>query len=106
MEDPVLVSNPVEVVDNLSRDRFELWLSGPERTFVGFLGYTMPEPGVYELQHTIIDEAFGRQGYARTLVTKVLQQLDEREEKIIPMCSYVERYLERFPQYRGLVAER
>ncbi|MFB9775620.1 GNAT family N-acetyltransferase [Brevibacterium otitidis] len=106
MEDPVLVTKPVEVVDNLSRDRFELWLSGPSRTFVGFLGYTTREPGVYELQHTIIDEAFGRQGYARTLVTKVLQQLEEREEKIIPVCSYVQRYLERFPQFGSLVAEQ
>ncbi|GAA4283878.1 GNAT family N-acetyltransferase [Brevibacterium daeguense] len=105
MKEPVLVTTPVEVVNNLTRERFELWLSGPERTFVGFLGYQLPEPGVYELRHTIIAEAFGRQGYARTLVTKVLDQLRERGQRIVPTCSYVQRYLRRFPQYADLVAE-
>lgn len=103
MSTPEIVTTPVEVLDNLTHDRFELWLSGPERTFVGFLGYRLEQPGVYDLQHTIISESFGRQGYARTLVTKVLDQLREREQRIVPTCSYVQRYLERFPQYADLV---
>lgn len=103
MSTPEIVTTPVEVLDNLTHDRFELWLSGPERIFVGFLGYRLEQPGVYDLQHTIISESFGRQGYARTLVTKVLDQLREREQRIVPTCSYVQRYLERFPQYADLV---
>lgn len=104
MDKPVLVTTPVEVVDNMTHERFELWRSGPERTFVGFVAYQLAEPGVYDLRHTIISEAFGRQGYARTLVTKALDELRERRQRIIPTCSYVQRYLERFPDYADLVA--
>ena len=39
MSTPEIVTTPVEVLDNLTHDRFELWASEPERTFVGFLGY-------------------------------------------------------------------
>ena len=104
MTTPKLASTPVEVVDNRTRDRFEIRLADEDATFVGFLGYTLERPGVYNLQHTIISEAFGRQGYARTLVTHVLDGMRERGEKIIPSCTYVQSYLERFPQYQDLVA--
>ena len=104
MSTPVLVTTPVEVVDNMTHERFELWTSWPERSFVGFVAYQLEDPGVYDLRHTIISESYGRQGYARTLVTLVLDQLREREQRIVPTCSYVQRYLERFDQYGDLVA--
>lgn len=104
MKDPVLVSTPVTVEKNDDHDRFELWTGEPERTFVGFLAYTMLPSGVYDLQHTIIKEEFGRQGFARTLVTHVLEALRAEGHTILPTCSYIQRYLERFPQYADLVA--
>ena len=104
MNQPQISDPQVEVVDNLSRERFELWSTGPEKLFYGFLGYRITEPGVLDLQHVIIDEQYGRRGYARALVTLVLDELRERNQKIIPTCSYVEDYLERFPQYADLRA--
>lgn len=105
MTTPKLVTTPVEVVENTDRERFEMRLAGPDGDFVGFLGYTVRQPGVYDVQHTIIAEAYGRQGYARTLVTKVLDELRERGQHIVPTCTYVQRYLERFPQYQDLVVD-
>lgn len=95
------------------RGRFELRQDG---TFIGFLGYSVDQiPAadddagqartVVRLQHTIIDEAHGRKGYARALVTLVLQRLAAEGELIVPECSYVQRYLSRYPEFRGLVYE-
>ena len=45
------------------RGRYGLWHGS---TFIGFLGYSL-EGDVATLQHTIINEEYGRQGYAPTL---------------------------------------
>ncbi|APF41466.1 GNAT family N-acetyltransferase [Neomicrococcus aestuarii] len=84
---------------NEDRGRFDLW-QGDQ--FIGFLGYH-EEDGVVEVQHTIIDEKFGRKGYARALVTMVLEQLRTEGKKIIPQCSYVLDYLGRYPEYKDMV---
>lgn len=106
-ETPELPDVAVDIVDNLSRDRYELWrvTAGEERTFIGFLAYQHREDGVIDLQHTVISERYSRQGFARMLVTQVLDNLRERGEKIVPTCDYVQDYLRRFPDYRDLVAD-
>ncbi|MDY6055616.1 GNAT family N-acetyltransferase [Micrococcus sp.] len=93
------------------RQRYELRQDG---TFIGFLGYDVAQrPGaegaepetVVRLQHTIIDEAHSRKGYARALVTLVLDRLRAEGEYISPECSYVVDYLRRYPEYQDMVRE-
>lgn len=82
------------------RGRYSLW-QGP--TYVGFLGYHLEE-GVATLQHTIIKEEYGRQGYARALVTLVLDDLRKQNARIVPECTYVQGYLRRYPEYNDMLA--
>jgi len=81
------------------RGRYALW-QGP--TYVGFIGYHR-EDDVATIQHTIVNEEFGRRGYARALVTLVLDQLRSEGVKIVPECSYVQDYLRRYPEYQDMV---
>lgn len=82
------------------RGRYGLWHGA---TYIGFLGYSV-EGEVATLQHTIINEEYGRHGYARALVTLVLEDMRARNLKIIPECSYVQDYLRRYPEYNDLLA--
>lgn len=95
-EDPQL-----RVAENSDLDRFELWQG---QQFIGFEGFHRHDDGTVELQHTIIGEQFGRQGYARTLVTLLLRRLREEQSAVRPTCPYVQDYLHRFPQYQDVVA--
>ncbi|ROZ63456.1 N-acetyltransferase [Kocuria soli] len=95
-EDPSL-----RLVDNPDQSRVELW---NDATFIGFVGVERHLDGTVELQHTIIDERFSRQGYARTLITLVLDSCRASGVLIHPTCTYVQDYLRRFPQYNDLVA--
>lgn len=106
-----IVHERLKVTRDPDRGRFELRQDGH---FIGFLGYTQEEvptadggedETVVRLQHTIIDEAHGRRGYARALVTMVLDRLRAEGERISPECSYVEDYLERYPEYQDMVRE-
>ncbi|KAA0918785.1 GNAT family N-acetyltransferase [Dietzia sp. ANT_WB102] len=88
------------LVHNTDRDRFELW---DGETFMGLVGYEK-DGEVYILLHTVIEERFGQQGIARLLVSLVLTRLRLDGLKIRPVCSYVRRFLVRFPEYQLLVA--
>lgn len=104
-----IVHDNLRLVDAPAKDRFELHQDHPdtgETTFIGFIGYRIAddESNVYVLQHTIVAEEFGRQGYARALTTLVLEQLKQQEQKFINQCSYIEGYLRRYPEYLELVA--
>ncbi|GAA4912461.1 hypothetical protein GCM10025777_52140 [Membranihabitans marinus] len=93
-----------ELVIDEDRCRAELWdtIDG-ERTFIGFIGYALEDRGgipVTRLMHTIINERFGRQGYARCLVTLLLDRLIAEDRRFTSECSYIDHYLKRYPEYR------
>ncbi|WP_022873779.1 GNAT family N-acetyltransferase [Nesterenkonia alba] len=86
------------------RCRAELWdIVEGQRTFIGFIGYSEEiiagEP-VVRLMHTIVNERFGRRGYARALVTLLLDRLAEQGQRFTSECTYIDRYLARYPEYR------
>lgn len=93
--------NSIEVRDNQSRARYEIWV-GDE--LAGIEGYEIDDDGVITLLHTIIDEKFSRQGYARAMVRGILDGMRMRQQTFRPVCTYVQRFLKRFPEYHDLVA--
>lgn len=104
MAEPTKVSTRYDVAEEVDRMRIVIRdLSGDAPVLVGFLEYRL-DGDVRTILHTIIDEAYSRQGWARTLVTEALEIFARDDARIRSMCSYVDRYLERFPQYRSMLA--
>jgi len=97
---PKIVHQGLRLDHEPGRGRYSLWHGS---TYVGFVGYHR-EGDVVTLQHTIVNEEFGRRGYARALVTLVLDQLRSEGAKIISECTYVDGYLQRYPEYQDLLA--
>ncbi|GAA4741068.1 N-acetyltransferase [Gordonia alkaliphila] len=98
---PTVTLDPTPVLsDNPDRDRYELW-SGDE--LVGVEGYEHTDDGGLILLHTVVTEKFGRAGFARLLVSQVLDDVAARDVKITPVCTYVQKFLERYPQYQATV---
>lgn len=91
----------LRLFDNPVRDRYELW-SGDE--LIGVEGYEVTDHGDVILLHTVVMEKFGRQGFARALVSGVLEDLHSRGRRVIPVCTYVRSFITRFPQYQEFVA--
>src|SRR5690625_7243351 len=87
----LIVHDNLRLFDAPAKVRFELYQDHPESgdsVFIGFIGYRMAEedPEVYVLQHTIVAEQYGRQGYARALTTLVLEHLAKQEQKFTTQC--------------------
>ncbi|MFC7754703.1 GNAT family N-acetyltransferase [Tsukamurella soli] len=95
------LAEPLRLFDNPVRDRYEMW-SGDE--LIGVEGYEVTEHGDVILLHTVVMEKFGQQGFARGLVRGVLDDAAARGRHVIPVCTYVRKFIARFPQYQELVA--
>ncbi len=88
-----------EVRDNRDRSRYELFVDGE---VAGFVQYSM-RGGRLILVHTEIDEARAGHGLASILVSGVLDDVRRRGLRIVPICPFVEGYIERHPEYDDLV---
>src|SRR5699024_1002828 len=103
-----IIHQNLRIVDVPAKHRFELHQDHPaseDSVLIGFIGYRMAEddPEVYVLQHSIVAEQYGRQGYARALATLVLEQLQKQERQFTTQCSYIVDYLRRYRDYLELI---
>ncbi|WP_026917699.1 GNAT family N-acetyltransferase [Gordonia shandongensis] len=96
---PTVTLSPAPLLRHFpDRDRYELW-SGNE--LIGVAGYERRADGTIVLLHTVVTEKYGRAGFARLLVMSMLDDLDAAGTPFVPVCTYVQKFLERFPQYRA-----
>jgi uncharacterized protein len=88
-----------EVRDNPQRFRYEILVDGD---VAGSVRYNM-RGGRLILVHTEVDEAHAGHGLASILVAGALDDIRRRGLRIVPVCPFVEGYIERHPEYDDLV---
>jgi len=88
-----------EVRDVPGRHRYELTVDG---AVVGHLLYEM-RGGRLLLLHTEIDDAHEGRGLGTALIRGALDDIRTRGLKILPVCPFVERFIEKHPDYDDLV---
>jgi predicted GNAT family acetyltransferase len=89
----------IEVRDHKERFRYEIVVDG---AVAGFLQYSM-RGGRLILVHTEISDEFSGRGLATQLVRAALDDARQRKLSIVPICPFVEGYIERHPEYGDLV---
>lgn len=98
---PSVVLPAVRIEDNVAHNRFDLFVADD---LVGILGYRDADDGAIAFMHTVVKEEFGDRGWAGVLVRGALNTARDRGWKIVPICTYVRRYLARNPDFLDLVA--
>jgi len=92
----------VEITDDQKRRRYELHVDGKLAALV-----TYGKKGdMLALTHTETEPGFERQGYAKQLVTHILDQAREEDVGVLPFCPYVRQFIADHDDYLGLVPER
>ncbi len=89
-----------QVKDNPALGRFEMG-SGDS---TAFLEYRRAGDRI-ALLHTEVPEALSGQGVGSKLARGVLDALRAEGSKVVPRCEFVAAYLDRHPEYRGLLAD-
>ena len=88
-----------QVTRDAARSRYVLSVGGQE---AGHLQYE-ERGGAVALVHTEVDETRQEKGLGSTLVQGALDDLRDRQARIVPECPFVRRWLERHPDYAELV---
>ncbi|MFW0785955.1 GNAT family N-acetyltransferase [Gordonia sp. CPCC 206044] len=68
---------------------------------VGYLDY-VSEPYQVVLTHTVIHEQYSGHGYAAELVRTVLDDIRKSGKQVVPVCSYVQSFIGRHPEYSDM----
>ncbi|WP_024795828.1 GNAT family N-acetyltransferase [Tomitella biformata] len=102
----------LQIIENTAQDRFELWVEGD---LVGIIGYSVEgddcTPGragagcVVALMHTVVMEDYWHRGLAAVLVRHTLDTAVERGWRIQPVCTYVQAFVGKNPDYASLLVE-
>lgn len=95
------MSAQTTVADDADRERYEIRVDG---RLAGFLRYGL-RPGAIELVHTEINDEFEGRGLGSRLISFALDDARERGLAVLPICPFVDDYIQRHRQYVDLVPE-
>ena len=89
----------VTVVHNAEKQRYEV---RDDDAVVGYTQYHPADDGRLVFDHTEIDKGYSGQGLGGKLVGFALDDVRERGKRIVAICSYVDKFIEKHPDYRDL----
>ncbi|MDP4507394.1 MULTISPECIES: GNAT family N-acetyltransferase [unclassified Nonomuraea] len=90
---------PIEIVDNSTESRFEVLVDGK---VAGFAEYRLL-PTKIIFTHTEVLPDYEGQGLAGKLVGHALQTSADTGLRVVPLCPYVRKYIERHAEFQDLV---
>ena len=89
-----------KVIHNAEQHRYEIWLNGEK---VGHADYSL-RPGEIHFVHTEVDPAQQGKNLAAILTNFALEDIRaNRKEKVVPVCPYTVRYMEKHPETHDLL---
>ncbi len=87
-----------QLVDNTEAKRYEFHIDG----LVPKIEYIKTKDKIY-LTHTEVPQALEGKGIGTALVRQVLEDVEEKELTLVPMCPFVAMYIKRHPKWKSLV---
>ncbi|GAA2063908.1 GNAT family N-acetyltransferase [Williamsia deligens] len=90
------------VVHSLSQERYEAFV---DDELVGYLDY-QPRDDQVVITHTVVFDRHAHHGIGGNLVRHVLDDIAQSGRKVVPVCSFVQRYIAEHPAYAPMVARR
>lgn len=92
MSEPVVTHAPEAL-------RYEVHV---DDAIAGFAEYRI-EAGATVFTHTEVDDAFEGQGIGSSLARGALEQVAAAGGRVVPLCAFIARYVERHPEHAALV---
>ncbi|WP_374305268.1 GNAT family N-acetyltransferase [Ferrovibrio sp.] len=92
------MTEPANVTDNPERSRFELDVNGQ----TVFANYRRQGETVI-ITHVEAPVTLRGTGASGRLMQGIVEILQQRNEKVVPLCSYAAAWLKRKPEYAGII---
>ncbi|MGB3304455.1 GNAT family N-acetyltransferase [Gordonia sp. (in: high G+C Gram-positive bacteria)] len=99
-----MADGTLQITHIASRERYRAdVLEADAPLEVGYVDYTQDGDRL-ALTHTVVYDRFGGRGYAGELVKHVLDDIRANGQTVVPVCSYVQSYVKKHPEYNDIVA--
>ncbi len=89
----------IGITNNEAIHNFEFVVDGHR----SFIDYKTKGDKIY-LVHTEVPAELERCGIAGVMVEKAFKYIEEKDLKLVPLCSYVQSYLKRHPEWDRILA--
>jgi uncharacterized protein len=89
-----------EITDNPDVGRYEIRLDGE---LAGFAEYRT-DPGKIVFTHTEVEDAYEGRGVGSALARGALDDVRKRGLRAVPLCPFIEGWIDKHPDYADLVA--
>lgn len=93
-----MIFENLELINNIPIHNFELFVKG-ERAFIDY----KTKDNKFYLVHTEVPATLQGMGVAEALVEKTFNYIEQHNQKIVPLCTYIKIFLKRHPQWNRLV---
>ena len=93
----------VKIIENDKRGEFNLFVNGE---YSGEMTFIFKEKKVITVNHTGIDKELKGLGLGKHLMEALVKFSRENELKIIPVCPYVVKMIDRTPEYQDLLYKK
>lgn len=95
------MKNISKVTDNSDKKRYEMVLEGK----TAYVEYILNTKGMIFLTHTEVPKKFEGRGIAFEMIRQILEDIEQRQLKLIPLCPVVAAFIRRHPEWKRLLME-
>lgn len=87
------------LIHNEEKHQYEFHIGN----FTPRIEYSQNNSGEVYLTHTEVPRALTGKGIGTQLVRKVLEDIKEKELRLVPLCPFVATYIHRHPEWKKIV---
>ncbi|ORI24021.1 GNAT family N-acetyltransferase [Rhodococcus sp. 1168] len=87
------------VVDAPDHNRYEIHVDGQRAGFAAYIDADNQRI----FHHTVVDDQYSGRGLAGELVTAALSRTRDAGKRIVPVCSYVAKFVEKHHEFDDVV---
>lgn len=80
---------------NFIKEPNRIYLPDETGKIVAEITFKETEKGIYNIDHTFVDESLRGQGIASKLVEEAVNEIEEKGGKVEATCSYANKWLEK-----------
>lgn len=80
---------------NFIKEQNRIYLQNETGKIIAEITFEEIEKGIYNIDHTFVDESLRGQGIASKLVEEAVKEIESKGGKVEATCSYAKKWIEK-----------